>query len=470
MLQQSIKMKARLLIVGLLFSLCWCGSLQGQEPLRKVSLTPIDSLLNGRESEVSEPLDPNHYQDESHRSVLVNHFVTPFADNDSDIVPCVECESAHNQYPTGELSGFLQVDSAAFNESAATRAAFGVINNKTAVRRARLALTGDLQSNVGYKLDAEFATPGHPTARDVFIDFKNRPLADRLVFGSTKVPFQLEALTSSKDFTFAERAPFFTFSPFRQVGIWADGTFEEERGTWSIAGFRAGKGGLVLNHSKDGHGIAGRTTVLPWYEDNGRYLLHTGVNYSFFQPYGNSVRYDARLSFFSNQEPGINTPGVPVLVDTGNIPANGVNLFNYELAGTLGAFNYQNEITFSLVDQIGGPSLIFYGGYTQIGWFLTGETRSYNRKTGVFGTLVPKESFFDGGSGAWELAVRGSYLNLNDKNIQGGRLNSIELALNWFLSQNVSMKFNCLRGFIENSTTTGNVDLDICGGRLQIIF
>ncbi|QDT95985.1 OprO/OprP family phosphate-selective porin [Gimesia aquarii] len=461
MLGQPIKMKARLLIVGLLFSLGWCISLSGQKIFGGVPPEPIDPLVQ-----------PDHYLDEAtqHQSGQDDQFVSPFTEHYTDLDPCVECEWDHRQYPTGELSGFLQFDSAAFNESAATRAAFGVINDKTAVRRARLALIGDLRTNVGYKLDVDFAAANHPSARDVFIDFKERPFADRLVLGNTKVPFQLEALTSSKDFTFVERAPFFTFTPFRQVGIWADGTFVDEQGTWSLAGFRVGQGGLVLNHAEDGQGVALRTTILPWYEDNGRYLLHTGFNYSYLQPFNKSVRYDAKLSFFSNQEPGINSPGVPILVDTGTIPAQGVNLFNYELAGTLGSLNYQSEMTYALVDQIGGPPLMFYGGYSQIGWFLTGETRPYNRKTGVFDTLEPNEGFFDGGWGAWEVAVRGTYLNLNDKNIQGGRLNSIEFAVNWFLSKSISLKFNCVRGYIENSTTAGNVDLNICGGRLQIIY
>ena len=113
-----------------------------------------------------------------------------------------DCESCNHRYPTGEISGFLQFDTAGFDQSADSVAAFGVINNKTAVRRARLALIGDLAPDIGYKLDADYATSGHPSARDVFIEFRDRPIADRLVFGNTKVPFQLEALTSSKDFTF----------------------------------------------------------------------------------------------------------------------------------------------------------------------------------------------------------------------------------------------------------------------------
>ena len=84
-------------------------------------------------------------------------FVSLFPACDEELIPCVTGLDEHGDYPTGELSGFIQIDSAAFEQSPASMAAFGDINNRTAVRRARLALTGDLATDVGYKLDVEFA-------------------------------------------------------------------------------------------------------------------------------------------------------------------------------------------------------------------------------------------------------------------------------------------------------------------------
>lgn len=104
-----------------------------------------------------------------------------------------------------------------------------------------------------------------------------------------------------------------------------------------------------------------------------------------------------------------------------------------------------------------------------MGWFLTGENRPYDRKTGVFKSVEPYQNVFDGGRGAWEVAFRGTYINLNDENIQGGRLNSVEFVVNWYLNKNISLKFDCVRGFIDHSTE-GDVELDICGARLQVIY
>ena len=43
----------------------------------------------------------------------------------------------------------------------------------------------------------------------------------------------------------------------------------------------------------------------------------------------------------------------------------------------------------------------------------------------------------DGGPGAWELAARYSYLELDSSGIDGGILHDWTLGLNWYLSHNV---------------------------------
>jgi len=286
--------------------------------------------------------------------------------------------------------------------------------------------------------------------------------------GYFKTPFQLDALTSSRDLTFVERAPFSTFAPFRQLGIGAHGTVADEAVTWSLSGFRNPSDGFAVAQADDGYGIAARSTMLPWYDGDGRFLLHVGFDYCYFSPGGKTIEYDAELSFFVNEEPGGSASAIPPLVDTGTILAKGVNLFDVELAGTLGPIHYQSELTYTLVNQIGGPPLTFYGGYAQLGWFLTGESRPYDRKMGVFRTVEPRCDL-PHGPGAWEVALRGTYLNLNDENIQGGRLRSMEFVVNWYLNNNVSLKFDCVRGFIAHPAE-GDVELDIYGARLQVIY
>ena len=74
--------------------------------------------------------------------------------------------------------------------------------------------------------------------------------------------------------------------------------------------------------------------------------------------------------------------------------------------------------------------------------------RTWNPKAAVFNRIQPLTNFgFSGdgtptGIGAWELAVRYSYLDLTDKTIAGGRLNSVTLGLNWYLNANAKLQFN----------------------------
>jgi phosphate-selective porin OprO/OprP len=46
------------------------------------------------------------------------------------------------------------------------------------------------------------------------------------------------------------------------------------------------------------------------------------------------------------------------------------------------------------------------------------------------------------GLGAWELAVRYTYLDLSNKAIRAGRLDAMTLGLNWYLNTNAKIQFN----------------------------
>jgi len=59
----------------------------------------------------------------------------------------------------------------------------------------------------------------------------------------------------------------------------------------------------------------------------------------------------------------------------------------------------------------GNPS--FVGGYAEVGFFVTGETRGY--KGGRFDRTKVLHPFNDGGWGAVQLNARVDYLNLNDR-------------------------------------------------------
>jgi phosphate-selective porin OprO/OprP len=265
----------------------------------------------------------------------------------------------------------------------------------------------------------------------------------------------MDGLTSVKEVTFLERGLPFGFLPFRQIGAMYYGHAENELATWAVSGFRFPTdpfGGNVGDNG--GFGLATRLTGL--LIDNGDDgVLHMGGGYSYINPSNNQVQYRNQPEFNVSQTGGgVAAPvvtNVPFFVDTGPIPTNNVNLFNAELAASRGALHAQAEVFYANVNQIGGADLTFNGSYVQAGYLLTGEHRPYSRKAGVFGQIDPTCPWGECGWGAWEVAGRWSYIDLNDQNIAGGRLHELTFGLNWYLNRNTKFQFNYIHAFLGTS-------------------
>ena len=80
-------------------------------------------------------------------------------------------------------------------------------------------------------------------------------------------------------------------------------------------------------------------------------------------------------------------------------------------------------------------------------YFITGETRPYVGSRGAFGRVIPNQEFMgaEGGFGALEVAFRFSRLDLIDRGIDGGALNDLTAALNWYPTSNARVMLNLIR-------------------------
>ena len=118
-----------------------------------------------------------------------------------------------------------------------------------------------------------------------------------------------------------------------------------------------------------------------------------------------------------------------------------------------GPLSLQSEAMVNFVDQ-DGVTATLPGVYAQVGYFLTGEHRPYDRKTGQIDRIIPFRNFSfnkDGcntGPGAWEIAGRFSYIDLNDKSIQGGTMANFTAGVNWYINPYVKFVVN----YIHSST------------------
>ncbi len=390
--------------------------------------------------------------------------------------PAKACSpSASSKFPTVRLTGFFQADTAWFHQSERNIAAVSDAEDGSDFRRARLAAVGNVWDNVAYSLEMDFGFPGRPSFMDVWVDMEDVIGDANLRVGQFRQPIGMEGLTSVKELTFLERSLPFALIPFRQVGAVAYGTASDDLMTWAVSGFRFPTdvyGGSVGENG--GYGTAARVTGLLVDREPGNVRFHVGGAYSFIDPSNDLFQYRSQPEVFVSETGGgvpaavaVNTP---FFVDTGIIDAEHTNLFGAELAASAGSFYAQSEYLVSVVDQIGGPTVALPGAYAYAGYFLTGEQRSYDKKNGVFGDVVPNCSVGkDGGLGAWELAVRYSYLDFNDANVQGGRLSDITAGVNWHWNPHTKFQLNYIHAMLD-SPVNGNSDASIFAMRAHLDF
>ncbi len=389
-------------------------------------------------------------------------------------------------YPTVQLHGFFQADVGWFGQDAVNMASIAAINgvpngdlqDGADFRRARLSAGGDVAENIAYFMEYDFAQPGRPSFTDHIVDLRQFVGDATFRLGYWRQPFSMDTLTSVKDLTFFERALPFAFVPFRQIGLGLFNGAVQGDYTWAVSAIRSPTdfyGGNVGDNG--GYGGVGRVTAVPWSADDDQRLLHVGGSYAIIDPSNDVVQYTDLPEFFlgqTNIPANVVPPGVPnqtlPFVNTGPIPTQNYQIFGGELVLVNHSLYLQSESVYSHVNQIGGPTVDFWGAYARAGYFLTGEVRTYHRMTGVLGPVVPLSPYgTHSGSGAWEVAAQWSTIDLNDGNVAGGRMNNVTMGVNWYLNQHFKFQFAHIHAFL-NSPGFGDSDADITAARAQVVF
>lgn len=144
------------------------------------------------------------------------------------------------------------------------------------------------------------------------------------------------------------------------------------------------------------------------------------------------------------------------LVDTGTFVADHGAFAGGELGFSHGPFLLQAEGG-TLKWQGPGADPRFSGWSAQASWRLTGESRPYDPKAGVFGRVAPARSWTDGGPGAFEVGVRMTGVDLNDARIAGGRMTTEGVVMNWYPGTRLRLGANLIHARVERP---GVVDLE----------
>ena len=317
-----------------------------------------------------------------------------------------------------------------------------------------------MYDRIDYRFESDFAN-GQSKIRDAYIRINQLPWIGSLSIGHFKEPFSLTDMSGTRYVTFLERPMSVdAFLVSRNMGLMISDTAFNKRLTWAFGGFREtddqGK-----NFSADSaYNMTMRVTGLPWYEEQGRKLVHLGVSYSHRFRHGDPVRFAMRPEFNLG----------PMFVNTGDIISDGVDLINPEFAMVYGPFSAQAEYTQTFVSTPTGKDLNFSGYYLEAAYVLTGEHREYRNNTGAFNGITPKRNFdSQGGWGAWEIALRYSSLDLDDAAVRGGKLRGLNTGLSWYLNQNVRVLANY--GIVDGRTGNKTFgDASLFQVRAQLAF
>lgn len=320
-------------------------------------------------------------------------------------------------------------------------------------RRARFFTSGTIYKNVDFKLQVDF-TGGKVTLKDAYITLKKIPLGNLRV-GHFKEPLRLEVLTSSKYITFMERGLHTALAPERSSGLMLFNESSDKRMSWQIGMFTpVDKATSDKPEANGDYALTTRVAGVAVKNDNT--LLHLGASYSHRKPqqdkdYGFSVRPEVHIA--------------DKYIKTSVDDVDNIGIFNFEAALVAGSFSVQGEYGSAKVNAITDETFNTY--YTQLSYFLTGEKRKYKNSMAGFDRVKPNNNFGDGGSGAFELALRFSGID----GMNGDKMNNVTAGINWHLNPATRIMANYVTSAIENNTQfSGEGNFNAFQMRFQIDF
>ena len=356
----------------------------------------------------------------------------------------------------GAIGFRLQVDAAGY-------AATGTVNDDypgIQVRRLYVGTSGtfSLLGHVDYAVDLEL-TGGDVQVGDSYLAFHDLPYVQTLQIGNFDPAFSLEAVTSSRDILFMERATAVeALTPGRKAGLQIGGPVLEQRATWALGAFgNVGRGNHDVGDQSTGVGrIDGRVTWLLT-DAAPAELTHLGIGieYAFA---ADTIRYRTRPESHLASH----------LLDTEDLDAHGAAQWSLEFATIRGPLTIEAEHMGAAVETAG--TVAFHGGYLAASRFLTDDVQPYDHTRGRLGRVLPSRpfSFHDRTWGAFRVGARLSYLDLEHGPVRGGREINVTLDAAWHLTDWLAYKVEYGVASIHGRPQEGA--LHFVQTRLQIDF
>ena len=281
----------------------------------------------------------------------------------------------------------FKIDGTVVNGTQQLEDQVGSFSDSLRLRSLEATAQGTIDHHLRYSASFDFGAD--PGLGEVFVEGTDKGLnifgyrIGQFRVGIFQEPFSFERVTSSYYIGFLERSlPVWTFTPGNNIGYMVHDTAHKERMQWAVGFYSFGQQNEA-NSSNSSLSVTSRVTGLPIYRDNGRRLLHLGASFSARDPQGGSIEYRSRPE----------ARFVPFFVDTGNMTAGSILLGGIEAVAVSGPFSMQAEIIGSKVQGTEVGDVLFWGSYVQVGFFLTGDHRVYDKELGVFSRVAPRDDF-----------------------------------------------------------------------------
>ena len=319
------------------------------------------------------------------------------------------------------------------------------IGDGVSIRRARLAIKGQLRRDWYGELDMDLAN-GVLELKDAYMRYDGLRNFEFQV-GNFKENFSMQRNTTSRYLQFIERPMATAFAPSRHIGVQAKFNIPV---IWAAAGLffqpveDAEVRANVEDNNKDfgrgpGHSLTGKVVVRPLYKMKDA-SLHIGLAASYRTPKADmspskwgAVRISSRNATNINRKK---------YLDTGNISdVNFEMMMTAELAGHWKGLRWEAAY---LADNVhingkakGASTKHFYGIYAQAGYLLFGGRQHYDAGGAKYTRITPGRSWGD-----VELCARFDRLDLDSQGVYGGAANAWTAGLNYYVNPNIKMMLN----------------------------
>ncbi|WP_068305316.1 OprO/OprP family phosphate-selective porin, partial [Kordiimonas lacus] len=316
-----------------------------------------------------------------------------------------------------DFFGQLQLDATDVSPAGAPMLSAGDV-----LRSLKAGVGVEVSDRLGGQVELAMPSGGNVSLDDSYLHYRVTENTS-LSLGHYKVYHTMSAATSERDGGLPERS---MVSDAFEVGTGGQlGAFLHSYGdSWSL---QTGVSLDDLNEDTedtDGWGLHVRATYAPIL--SGTSFLHVGLSV-----YHRNEK-DDMLSLAAQPEAWLDGDDV---FTSSLTPADRYRHANIEVAGSRGPWLIQAE--YGGLRTKGTETYTYDGGYVAASYVLTGEHRPYDAASGTVAALVPAQPLGHG-AGAWEVSVRYSRLDLQDRG-QGTYGHTWAASLNWYATESLRL-------------------------------